>query len=56
MYQVIATRREDQGKLVKPFWIAKTYPNKTRAQEFVARQQHNSKYVFEIRKAEKVAS
>ena len=50
MYKVIATRKIDAEKLVKPFWVAKTYKTLTRAQEFVASQQHNTKYQFKIEK------
>lgn len=50
MYKVIATRKGDENKLVKPFWVAKTYKNLTRAQEFVASQQYNPKYNFKIEK------
>jgi hypothetical protein len=53
MYNVIATLKKFEGRPVQPFWISKTYKNKTRAQEFIARQQGNLKYNFKI---EKVAS
>jgi hypothetical protein len=51
MYKVIATRKEDADKYVKPFWVAKTYKTLTRAKEFVASQAHNTKYDFKIEKA-----
>lgn len=49
MYKVIATLK-NAGNSSNLFWLVKTYKNKTRAQEYVARQQFNPKYNFRIEK------
>jgi hypothetical protein len=49
MYQVIATRKEDEGKSVKPFWVAKTYKTFNAAQKFkIAQNRINKIYTFDI--------
>ncbi len=49
MYQVIATRKEDAGKQVKAFWIAKTYKTRNAAQKWKIKNDSNKTYEFEIR-------
>jgi len=50
MYQVIATKKSDEGKQVKAFWVVKEYKTHNAAQKRMIkmREQNNQTYNFDL--------